>query len=120
VRGDEARVEQAFRDWLASQGWRVTDPPPELKYVDVMGERDGDRIYAEVKRRTTAPGLDADIAYGQLLRRMPEFEDKSVRYALVVPMTAQAAALRVHARVREALRIDVFSVDERGGVQQVG
>ena len=118
VRGDETRVEQAFRAWLADRGWRICDPPPELEFLDVMAERDGKTVYAEVKGRTAAPGTDVDTAYGQLVRRMPEFEDDSVRYALVVPSVFEEKALRVPARVRAALRIDVYLVDEQGGVRK--
>jgi hypothetical protein len=117
VRGDETRVEQAFGAWLAAEGWLVGDPPPDLRWLDVLAEREGQRLYAEVKGRTAAIGTDVDTAYGQLLRRMPEFEDESVRYALVVPDVAETAALRVPARVREALRVDIYVVDEAGCVR---
>jgi hypothetical protein len=118
VRGDEARVEEAFRSWLAREGWEVGDPPPELQFLDVLARR-GDRLlYAEVKGRTAAIGIDVDTAYGQLLRRMPAFEDERVRYALVVPDRAEAAALRVPRRARDVLRIAIYVVDEQGEVRE--
>jgi hypothetical protein len=117
VRGDDQRVGDAFRAWLVSEGWEVGDPPPELEFLDVLASRDGRSLYAEVKGTTSSIGLDVDTAYGQLLRRMPGFEDERVRYALVVPERAESAALRVPARIREALRIDVYVVDEEGGVR---
>ena len=76
MRGDEARVEQAFREFLATDGWEVGDPSPELSFLDVFAQRGDDRLYAEVKGRTAAIGTDVDTAYGQLLRRMPAFEDE--------------------------------------------
>ena len=118
MRGDEVRVELAFREFLAKDDWKVGDPPPELSFLDVFAQRGHERLYAEVKGRTRAIGTDVDTAYGQLLRRMPAFEDESVRYALVVPDRAEAAALRVPERVREALRIDVYVVDEAGAVRK--
>ena len=118
MRGDEARVETAFREFLAADGWEVGDPPPELSFLDVFARRGSDRLYAEVKGRTAAIGTDVDTAYGQLLRRMPAFEEENVRYALVVPDRAETAALRVPERVREALRIDVYVVDEAGAVRK--
>jgi hypothetical protein len=85
--------------------------------LGVLARREGRSLYAEVKGATSSIGLDVDTAYGQLLRRMPAFRDERVRYALVVPERAESAALRVPARVREALRIDVYVVDEDGGVR---
>jgi hypothetical protein len=104
-RGDEARVAAAFSAWLTGQGWQVRT---EVEHVDVVAEREGVRLFAEAKAITSAPGLDIDIAYGQLLRRMPELVPERVRYALVVPEETKRAALRVPARVRELLEIDVY------------
>ncbi|MGH3974502.1 MAG: hypothetical protein ACRDS9_14420 [Pseudonocardiaceae bacterium] len=53
---------------------------------------------AEAKGRTSAPGLDVDTAYGQLLRRMPEEDEPATRYAIVVPTEAQRTAERVPRR----------------------
>lgn len=53
-------------------------------------------IYAEAKGRTTAPGLDVDTGYGQLLRRMPDEDQPATRYAIVVPTEALRAAERVY------------------------
>jgi hypothetical protein len=41
-----------------------------------------------------------------------------VRYALVVPEETKRAALRVPARVRELLGIDVFTVGQDGRIAQ--
>jgi hypothetical protein len=70
----------------------------------------------EAKGRTAAIGLDVDTLYGQLLRRMPEQEVGSARFAVVVPLEGLAAALRVPVRVRQRLGIDVYSVDVAGVV----
>ena len=112
MRGDEKRVVDAFCRWLEGQGWTCSR---EVEFVDLVGERDGKRIYAEAKGRTAAIGLDVDTLYGQLLRRMP-IEDSDARFAVVVPTEALSAALRVPERVRELLRIDVYSVDAEGQV----
>jgi hypothetical protein len=66
VRGDEARVVDAFVTWLDQNGWAVQR---EVNFVDVFATRGEERIYAEAKGSTTSPGLDADTMYGQLLRR---------------------------------------------------
>lgn len=95
--GDEALVVQAFRQWLASHGWTTRT---EVAHVDILAERDGQRVYVEAKGRSTEPGTDADIAYGQLLRRMPAEDDPTARYALVIrddPRSVRAA-VRVPAR----------------------
>jgi hypothetical protein len=63
-------------------------------------------------RVRTRPGTDVDTMYGQILRRMPIAEDASARFAVVVPDRALNAALRVSARVRRLLRVDVYSVTE--------
>jgi hypothetical protein len=69
-RGDEARVAAAFSAWLTEQGWQVRT---EVEHVDVLAEREGVRLFAEAKGITSSPGLDVDTAYGQLLRRMPDW-----------------------------------------------
>ena len=46
------------------------------------------RLYAEVKGRTTDAGLDVDTVYGQLLRRMTYTGPGRVRYGIVVPTEA--------------------------------
>lgn len=101
----------AFCEHLRAEGWVVDT---EVKFCDVLAERDGRRVYAEAKGRTSSPGLDVDTMFGQLLRRMPEGDDPPARYAVVVPVEARAAVLRVPARVREQLRIDAFTVDSDG------
>ena len=75
MRGDESRVGDAFCRWLETEGWQVQR---EVDWVDVAAERGGQRLYAEVKARTTSPGLDVDTAYGQLLRRMKEDSEGAV------------------------------------------
>jgi hypothetical protein len=76
-------------------------------------------IYAEAKGRTTAPGLDVDTGYGQLLRRMPDEDQPATRYAIVVSTEALRAAQRIPRRVRQLLRIDVYTVDSGGAVTLV-
>ena len=68
MRGDEAWVVAAFCEYLRAQGWTVTT---EVAWCDVRAERDGAVIYAEAKGHTSAPGLDVDTAYGQLLGGCP-------------------------------------------------
>lgn len=113
MRGDEARIVDSFCAWLQSQGWSIER---EVDFVDVVAEKDGERIYAEAKGRTTAPGLDIDTMYGQLLRRMPPEEVGTARFAVVVPSVSVHMAKRVPTRVRELLRISIYGVDEEGRV----
>lgn len=113
--GDEARVTAAFVRWLRDEGWKVR---LEVDHVDVVAERGDARLYAEVKGRTTAAGLDVDTAYGQLLRRMTDTEPGEVRYGIVVPTSAVNAALRVPGDVRTALGIGVYEVDDYNAVHR--
>jgi len=108
VRGDEARVVAAFERWLTEAGWTVRT---EVDFADVFAQRGEERLHAEAKGRTAAPGLDIDTLYGQLLRRMPPDEVGSARFAVVVPAEAVPHAQRVNARVRQLLDIDIYSVD---------
>ncbi len=108
VRGDEARVVDAFCGWLEASGWTVRR---EVDFVDVAAVRGEERLYAEAKGRTAATGTDVDTLYGQLLRRMPD-DDSHTRYAVVVPTAALKAALRVPQWVRERLRLDVYEVTD--------
>jgi hypothetical protein len=113
MRGDEARVVEAFASWLTAAGWSVRR---EVDFVDLVAERDGQRLYVEAKGPTAAIGTDVDTMYGQILRRMPIAEDSAARFAVVVPTEARTATLRVSARLRQLLRIDVYVVDEHGRV----
>jgi len=113
MRGDEARVVDAFARYLEEQGWVVT---PEVAFCDLVATRNGMHLYVEAKGRTASPGLDVDTMYGQLLRRMPFDETAATRFAVVVPDTATNAVMRVQRRVRETLRIDVYTVSQDGCV----
>ena len=103
----------AFARWLEQQGWLVTR---EVDFVDVYAERGDDKLYAEAKGRTAAIGLDVDILYGQMLRRMKD-SGSGAQYAVVVPTAAVAAALRVPTWVRERLNVVIYEVDNGGTVQ---
>ncbi len=116
MKGDEEKVVAAFSDWLRCAGW---DVHTEVDYVDVVAERDGERLLCEAKGTSSVVGLDVDLAYGQILRRMPEHDDPVVNYAIVVrdePRSVRAA-LRVRRRVRGLLRITLYAVSEDGQVR---
>jgi len=112
MRGDEKRVVDAFVAWLRGGGWTADT---EVDFVDVYARRGDERLYAEAKGRTAAMGLDVDTLYGQLLRRMAD-PGSGARYGVVVTTAAIPAALRVPVWVRERLAIDVYEVDDQGGV----
>lgn len=109
MRGDEARIVKAFCEYLTARGWQVQ---AEVEFTDVYATKDGERLYAEAKGRTAAPGLDIDTLYGQLLRRMPAEEVGRARFAVVVPDNAARFVRRVPTRVRELLSIDLYAVTE--------
>jgi hypothetical protein len=115
MRGDEARIVDAFCAWLSSEGWSVER---EVRYIDVVAERGDERLIAEAKGGGSNIGIDVDMAYGQLLRRMTDDEART-RFALVVPDEGAAPVLRVPARVRELLRIEVYAVSSGGRVRKV-
>lgn len=116
----ESDVQVAFKRWLAAEGWVVKSFPQD-QWLDVYAERGGARLLAEVKGRTSEPGIDADIAYGQLLRGMPTEDDPQAQFALVVPDWPRSvrAAARVPARIRKLLRVTLYAVDDAGGVRAV-
>ena len=114
--GDEARLARDFSGWLSSQGWVVRT---DTEFVDIVAEKDGRRLYVEVKGATAAPGLDVDTAIGQLVRRMPSEADQSVSFALVVrdePGSVDAAG-RAPQRILDLLGMALYAVDEDGGVR---
>lgn len=115
--GDEAQVVDAFCDWLSGRGWAVQR---EVSFVDVLAIRDGRRIFAEAKGRTTSPGLDVDTMYGQLLRRVPGDAVGHDTFAVVVPEVAAPFAERVPGEVRRILNIHIYAVAEGGAVRYVG
>lgn len=115
MRGDEARVVDAFVAWLEADGWAVAR---EVACCDVVARRGDEVLYAEAKGRTTEVGLDVDTLYGQLLRRVP-LDATSARFGVVVPTEARSAALRVHEPVRAVQAITVYVVNETGGVEAI-
>ena len=118
MRGDEARVARDFAGWLSSQGWTVRT---DADFVDIVAEKDGHRLYVEVKGASAAPGLDVDTAIGQLVRRMPSEADQSVSFALVVcdePLSVEAG-VRAPQRILDLLGMALYAVDEDGGVRQL-
>ncbi|MER6649822.1 hypothetical protein ABT248_04665 [Streptomyces sp. NPDC000971] len=114
-KSDEDRVTDAFRVWLLAHAW--TPVPPTDRWTDIEAVRGSERLVGEAKGRTIEQGTDADIAYGQLLRRMTSAEP-SIRYALIVPSSSIKAAERVPAHVRELLRIDVYEVTDDNQVRR--
>ncbi|MDX2646126.1 hypothetical protein PV341_21695 [Streptomyces sp. PA03-1a] len=110
---DEDRVTDAFRRWLVSEGW--TPVTPSDRWTDIEAVRGEERLICEAKGRTSEKGVDADIAYGQLLRRMTD-ETTTSRFALVVPTSSVKAAERVPPHVRRMLRIDVYEVTDENQV----
>ncbi|KND25163.1 hypothetical protein [Streptomyces anulatus] len=111
---DEDRVTDTFRTWLLAGGW--TPVAPADPWTDLEAVRGEERLICEAKGRTSEKGIDADIAYGQLLRRMTS-QDPHTRYALVVPSSSAKAATRVPAHVRWLLRIDVYEVTDDNQVR---
>jgi len=111
-------VARAFAGWLSSQGWMVRT---EVDFVDIVAEKDGRRLYVEVKGATTEPGLDVDTAIGQLVRRMPSEPDQAVSFALVVRDERRSveAAVRAPQRILDLLGMALYAVDEDGGVRQL-
>lgn len=107
----EAAVVAGFCRWLTAQGW---DVETEVAWADVLATRAGELLVAEAKGATSAPNLDIDTAYGQLLRRMGQQGDDT-RFGLVVPERHLAGALRVPVAVRRS-RVDVYGVHEAGTV----
>ncbi len=69
---------EAFAAWLTGHGWTGRF---EVDWWDLLAERDGQRLYAEAKGRTAAPGLDMDTTFGQLIRRMPAEDDPAAIFA---------------------------------------
>ena len=108
----EADVVRAFADHLRDRGWTVD---LDVERVDVVATRGGRTFIAEAKGVTSAPGLDVDTGYGQLLRRMRD--DPDVSYGLVVPDQLEYPAMRVQAHVLAQLDVSVYLVDDAGSVR---
>ncbi|MCG3753510.1 MULTISPECIES: hypothetical protein [Amycolatopsis] len=110
----ENEVATAFAAWLERDGWTIS-PGPD-RYLDLYAIRAGDRLHVEAKGATQDKGIDADILWGQILRRMSEFGTPGARYAIVVPDSVKWHTLRVPARVRALLGIEVYAVTDNGSV----
>ncbi len=112
MKGDESRVVDAFCQYLQGHGWAVEC---EVKFVDVKATKGSLTLYAEVKGRTEAMGVDVDTLYGQLLRRVPT-DAEGALLGVVVPEKAIAAALRVPEWMRTRLKVHVWAVSDEGTV----
>ncbi|GLW51659.1 hypothetical protein Stsp02_73200 [Streptomyces sp. NBRC 14336] len=73
-----------------------------------------ERLITEAKGRTQEKGIDADIAYGQLLRRKSN-DSALIRYALAVSTSALWQAERVPARTGACGRSTCMSDGRRPG-----
>lgn len=110
----ESEVLARFVTHLERGGWDVPPTPHgDFPDVDARHPATGTRLVAELKGHTTAPGLDVDTGFGQLLRRMGD-DTSTTRYAIVVPEVSQAKVERVPPRVLDALRVEVWLVPEVG------
>lgn len=78
----EAVVEQRFAEFLTRQGWQVSSTNTD--YLDLLATRDGERFVAEIKGHTKYPDIDADVLFGQILRRMSDLSG-TTRYAIIIP-----------------------------------
>ena len=119
MRGDEKAVEDAFCRWLSSVGWRTER---QVDFVDVVATGpQGQRLYCEVKGSSANIGVDSDVLYGQLLRRMQHSDDPSVRFAAVVRDDTRSvrAVSRVPRHVRALLKIDVYAVALDGTIRRL-
>lgn len=116
--GDETVVVDQFAAWLSAGNWKVDR---EVDFIDIVAERDGLRLLADASGGGEAPGVDLDIDYGQLLRRMPEEDDPGIQYAIVVRDEPRSVrdVLRVPEWVREMLRIALYAVADNGAVRQL-
>lgn len=112
---DEDRITDAFRTWLLAEGWTPVEPTD--RWTDLEAVCGEERLICEAKGRTSEKGIDADIAYGQLLRRMTS-QDARTRYALVVPSSSVKAVERVPGHVRDLLRIEVYEVTDDNRVRR--
>ena len=111
----EEEIVRTFTRWLEDDGWQVD---VDVQHADVVATKGSRRLVAEAKGRTpdgAAGGLDLDSAYGLLLRQM-DHRPETTRYALVVPESARAAAVRVPTVVRDLLSIDIYLVGVDGTV----
>ncbi|MFD0901745.1 hypothetical protein [Actinomadura sediminis] len=109
----EERVVEVFSQWLVSESWSIVEPTD--RWTDIEAVRGPERLICEAKGTTSEAGIDADVAYGQLLRRMTD-PAPGIRYALVVPTSSVTAALRVPQWVRDLNRVVVYEVTEEEAV----
>lgn len=111
----ENEILAAFLTWASNNGF---EEEAVRGHEDAVITDHHGIVIVEAKGTTKSAGTDVDTLYGQLLRRMHQHHPISTRYAAVVPDTALDAALRVDDRVREQLRIDVYSVGPDGTVNR--
>ncbi|MFF7112351.1 hypothetical protein ACFY91_08585 [Streptomyces albogriseolus] len=77
--------------WAIPPGWQPAVQRGDRyrdRWTDLEAVRGEERLIYEVKGRTKEKGIDADMAYGQLLRRMTS-QDARIPYALVVLWAAR-------------------------------
>jgi hypothetical protein len=111
----EAETVAALIAWLEREGWSV-GPGPD-KWLDVYATRGDERLHIEAKGATKDNGVSADIAWGQILRRMTELGAPGARYALAVPESIKSHVLRVPLAVRQRLGVELFVVADNEDVR---
>lgn len=116
--GSEATVVEVFSAWLGEQGWTCAELPSYGDFPDIDARHpDGRHLVVEAKGFTRDAGVNLDVGYGQLLRRMTG--DPATTYALVVAATVVRFAQRVPSEVRSRLGIALYTVDFNGQVELV-
>jgi hypothetical protein len=81
---------------------------PDVGWTDVLASLGEDRLMADAKGIASAPDLDVDTLYGQLLPRMTM--QPRTRSAVVVPENLIPTAARVSADIRERLGIELYGI----------
>jgi len=129
-------LDNAVRDAQSSVELVVRAEDDEVVFAvldDVLGLAQEDLAHlfeppfrADRARNSATGGAGLGLAIvqrlaGQLLRRMPAeaVGDPNTRFAVVIPIGAEAAALRVPKRVRDVLRIDVYAASDDGQVERL-
>lgn len=113
----EAEVTATVIRWLLERGWDVREGPSDG--ADLVAKRGAERLVVEAKGHTSAPGLDVDTMFGQILRRIDPAEEMT-RYAVAVPETLARTVERIDADVLDRLDIAVWLVDDFGRVRVLG
>ena len=117
----EEFVQKSIVEWLSRNGWgsfRIAGLGEKGVDIKAKNNKVG-RFYFIETKGSSSPEVDFVYSLGQIVTRMKDSGSTRNYYALGLPHTSAAIALRrVPYQVAKKLLLHIFSVDQKGQVKR--